>query len=138
MKLASRADVSRTRRSSERSFCDRHNRQEHMVGGRDGLIICAACVARCADILDRDTGIASPAGGWTGRWPARWLRQAPTRWPRYGWPLLDAGSPGVAVHRRGQHRYLVPTTPPAGRAGRGRVARRTLTRRRRRPRNLRQ
>ena len=53
------------------SFCDRHNREVHMVGGRDGLIICAACVARCADILDRDTGVDGPPGGWTGRWPAK-------------------------------------------------------------------
>jgi len=29
------------------SFCDRHNRAVHMVGGRDGLIIYAICVARC-------------------------------------------------------------------------------------------
>jgi hypothetical protein len=53
------------------SFCDRHNREVHMVGGRDGLIICAVCVARCAEFLDRDTGIASPDGGWSGRWPSK-------------------------------------------------------------------
>jgi hypothetical protein len=53
------------------SFCDRHNRQVHMVGGRDGLIICTVCVARCAEALDRDTGVVSPAGGWSGRWPTK-------------------------------------------------------------------
>ena len=55
------------------SFCDRHNREVHMVGGRDGLTICSHCVARCAEILDQDTGVPSPSAGWTGRWPAKRL-----------------------------------------------------------------
>ena len=50
------------------SFCDRHNRQVHMVGGGDGLIICSVCVARCAEVLDKDAGAISPDGGWSGRW----------------------------------------------------------------------
>jgi hypothetical protein len=53
------------------SFCDRHNREVHMVSGRDGLIICAVCVARCAEFLDGDCGLAGPDGGWAGRWPAK-------------------------------------------------------------------
>jgi ClpX C4-type zinc finger len=56
------------------SFCDRHNSAVHMVGGRDGLTICAVCVARCAEILDRDTGLAGPEGGWSDRWPAKQLK----------------------------------------------------------------
>jgi hypothetical protein len=55
------------------SFCERHNRQVHMVGGRDGLTICSICVARCADILDQDTGLAGPDGGWAARWPPKHL-----------------------------------------------------------------
>ncbi|HVQ95866.1 MAG TPA: ClpX C4-type zinc finger protein [Mycobacteriales bacterium] len=53
------------------SFCDRHNRDVHMVGGRDGLVICSVCVAGCAESLDGDTGIAGPEGGWSARWPAK-------------------------------------------------------------------
>jgi len=53
------------------SFCGRHNREVHMVGGRDGLTICAVCVAGCAEILDRDTGVPSPEGEWSDRWPAK-------------------------------------------------------------------
>jgi hypothetical protein len=53
------------------SLCDRHNRDVHMVGARDGLIICAVCVARCAEVLDADTGLEGPAGGWLRRWPAK-------------------------------------------------------------------
>ena len=53
------------------SFCGRHNRAVHMVGGADGLTICAVCVARCAEILDQDTDIAGPDRGWSGRWPAK-------------------------------------------------------------------
>ncbi len=53
------------------SLCDRHNREVHMVGARDGFVICSVCVARCAEILDADTGVGSPSGGWIGRWPAK-------------------------------------------------------------------
>ncbi len=53
------------------SMCDRHNRDVHMVGARDGLIICAVCVARCAEVLDTDTGLEGPPGGWLARWPAK-------------------------------------------------------------------
>jgi hypothetical protein len=53
------------------TLCDRHNRDVHMVGAKDGLIICAVCVARCAEILDADTGLDGPPGGWLSRWPAK-------------------------------------------------------------------
>jgi hypothetical protein len=55
------------------SFCDRHNREVHMVGGRDGLTICSVCVAACAVHLDADTGLDAPPGGWSDRWPAKQL-----------------------------------------------------------------
>ena len=51
------------------SFCDRPNREVHIVAGRDGLHICSVCVEKCADILDTDAGVPSPPGGWAGRWP---------------------------------------------------------------------
>jgi hypothetical protein len=63
------------------SFCGRHNREVHMVGGRDGLTICAVCVARCAEILDSDTGVAGPHGGWSSRWPAKQVATAPNSAP---------------------------------------------------------
>jgi hypothetical protein len=58
------------------SFCGRHNRAVHMVGGRDGLAICAVCVTRCAEILDQDTGVTGPDGGWSGRWPDKQILPA--------------------------------------------------------------
>jgi hypothetical protein len=47
------------------SFCGRPNREVHIVAGRDNL--CSQCVEKCADILDRDTDIASPRRrlGWS-------------------------------------------------------------------------
>jgi hypothetical protein len=57
------------------SFCGRHNREVHMVGGRDGLTICTVCVARCAEIFDRDTAVVSPQGGWSDRWPAKQITE---------------------------------------------------------------
>jgi hypothetical protein len=53
------------------SFCGRPNRQVHIVAGRDGLHICSVSVEKCADVLDRDTGVPSPPGGWVGRWPQK-------------------------------------------------------------------
>jgi hypothetical protein len=53
------------------SFCDRHNREVHIVAGRDGLMICQVCVARCAEVFDAETGAPAPAGGWTNRWPLK-------------------------------------------------------------------
>jgi hypothetical protein len=53
------------------SICGRHNRDVHMVGAADGLIICAVCVARCAEVLDADTRLDGPPGGWLSRWPAK-------------------------------------------------------------------
>jgi ClpX C4-type zinc finger len=50
------------------SFCGRHNRQVHMVEGRDGLRICQVCVAAAAESIDTDAGVPSPAGGWSTRW----------------------------------------------------------------------
>jgi hypothetical protein len=50
------------------SFCDRHNREVHMVAGRNGLVICSVCVAACAVNLDNDTGLTGPPGGWPARW----------------------------------------------------------------------
>jgi hypothetical protein len=43
----------------------------HMVGAADGLIICAVCVARCAEVLDADTRLDGPPGGWLSRWQAK-------------------------------------------------------------------
>jgi hypothetical protein len=51
------------------SFCDRPNREVHIVAGRDGLHICSVCVENCATILDQDANVPSPPGGWTDRWP---------------------------------------------------------------------
>ena len=56
------------------SFCGRPNREVHIVAGRDNLYICSQCVEKCAEIFDRDTDVASPDGGWRGRWP---LKKAP-------------------------------------------------------------
>lgn len=53
------------------SFCDRHNRDVHIVAGRNGLHICQVCVARCADAIDGDAGIPGPEGGWLARWPLK-------------------------------------------------------------------
>ena len=53
------------------SFCGRHNREVHMVANDAGLTVCQVCVAKCADIFDRDVGIASPEGGWSARWPLK-------------------------------------------------------------------
>jgi hypothetical protein len=53
------------------SFCDRHNREVHIVAGRDGLKICQVCVAACATAIDADAGVPSPDGGWAGRWPLK-------------------------------------------------------------------
>lgn len=53
------------------SFCDRHNRDVHVVAGRDGLVICQVCVAKCAEVVDADTGVPSPPGGWSSRWPLK-------------------------------------------------------------------
>jgi hypothetical protein len=50
------------------SFCGRHNREVHMLEGRDGLRICQVCVAAAADSIDADTGVQSPPGGWSNRW----------------------------------------------------------------------
>ena len=50
------------------SFCDRHNREVHIVAGRDGLTTCQVCVAAAAEVVDADTGVPSPEGGWQGRW----------------------------------------------------------------------
>jgi hypothetical protein len=55
------------------SFCGRHNRERHMVGLRDDLVICSVCVSKCADVLDGDAGLIAPAGSWSGRWPAKQL-----------------------------------------------------------------
>ena len=40
-----------------------------MVAGGDDVRICSVCVEKCADILDSDTAVESPSGGWSGRWP---------------------------------------------------------------------
>lgn len=53
------------------TVCDRHNRDVHMVGARDGLIICSVCVARCAEVLDGEVGIDGPPAGWSSRWPPK-------------------------------------------------------------------
>jgi hypothetical protein len=53
------------------SFCDRHNREVHIVAGRDRLTICQVCVAACATAIDADTGVPAPAGGWAARWPLK-------------------------------------------------------------------
>ena len=53
------------------SFCGLHNRVVHIVGGRDGLTICSECAAKVAECLDHDTGLPSPPGGWSGRWPRK-------------------------------------------------------------------
>ena len=50
------------------SFCDRHNRDVHIVAGRDGLRICQVCVARAAEVIDADAGVPAPEGGWAARW----------------------------------------------------------------------
>jgi hypothetical protein len=63
-------------RDVRRSFCDRHNRDVHIVAGRDGLRICQVCVAKCAEAVDADTGVPSPPGGWSTRWP---LKRAPEK-----------------------------------------------------------
>jgi hypothetical protein len=55
------------------SFCDRHNREVHLVAGRDGLTICQVCVAACATVMDGETGVAGPEGGWAARWPLKQL-----------------------------------------------------------------
>jgi ClpX C4-type zinc finger len=55
------------------SFCDRHNREVHLVAGRDGLTICQVCVAACATVMDGETGVAGPDGGWAARWPPKHL-----------------------------------------------------------------
>jgi ClpX C4-type zinc finger len=59
------------------SFCDRHNREVHVVAGRNGLIICSVCVAACADILDGEVGLAGPQGGWSHRWPGKRVSGTP-------------------------------------------------------------
>ena len=51
------------------SFCGRPNREVHMVAGGDNVRICSVCVEKCADILDSDTAVEGPSGGWSGRWP---------------------------------------------------------------------
>jgi hypothetical protein len=53
------------------SFCDRHNREVHIVAGRDGLKICQVCVAACATAIDADAGVPAPEGGWANRWPLK-------------------------------------------------------------------
>jgi hypothetical protein len=53
------------------SFCDRHNREVHIVAGRDGLKICQVCVAACATAIDADAGVPAPEGGWANRWPPK-------------------------------------------------------------------
>ena len=53
------------------SFCDRHNREVHIVAGRNGLLICQVCVASCAALIDEDTGVAPPEHGWASRWPLK-------------------------------------------------------------------
>jgi ATP-dependent protease Clp ATPase subunit len=55
------------------SFCGRPNREVHIVAGNDDLRICSVCVEKCAAILDADAGVASPPGGWAGRWPQKSL-----------------------------------------------------------------
>jgi hypothetical protein len=51
----------------ECSFCGRHNRDVHMVA-KDDLRICQVCVARSAQAIDADTGVAPPPVPWTERW----------------------------------------------------------------------
>lgn len=53
------------------SFCDRHNRDVHLVAGRDGLTICQVCIAKCGEILDGDAGTAGPRIDWPARWPTK-------------------------------------------------------------------
>ena len=54
------------------SLCERHNRDVHLVSAKDGLIlICAVCVAKCAGVLDADTGLDAPPGEWQSRWAAK-------------------------------------------------------------------
>jgi hypothetical protein len=53
------------------SFCDRHNRDVHMVAGRDGLTICQVCIAKCGEILDDDAGALGPEIDWAARWPTK-------------------------------------------------------------------
>jgi hypothetical protein len=61
------------------SFCDRHNRDVHLVAGRHGLTICQVCVARCAEILDTDADV--DAAGPPITWPTRWSTKAGSRGP---------------------------------------------------------
>jgi hypothetical protein len=53
------------------SMCGRHNRDVHMVSSESGVIVCSVCVGKCAEVLDKDTGIESPVGGWATRWPLK-------------------------------------------------------------------
>ena len=49
------------------SFCDRHNREAHMVG-RDDIRICSVCVAKAATVLDQDAEHDGAVDDWLGRW----------------------------------------------------------------------
>ena len=53
------------------SFCDRHNREVHLVAGRGEITICQVCIAKCATYLDGETGVPGPEGGWSQRWPLK-------------------------------------------------------------------
>ncbi len=53
------------------TFCGRHNRDVHIVATKAGPTICQVCVARCAEIIDRDAGVEPPPGGWASRWPLK-------------------------------------------------------------------
>lgn len=64
------------------SFCGRHNREVHMVAGRDGLTICQVCVAGAAASIDADSG--RPVGPWATRWePKSEPGPAEALWERF-------------------------------------------------------
>jgi hypothetical protein len=52
----------------ECTICGRHNRDVHLVAAGDDLRICQVCVARCAEVIDADAGLAPPTVPWSERW----------------------------------------------------------------------
>lgn len=58
------------------------------------------CVARCAEVLDHDTGVISPDGGWSGCWPTK--HACPPR----------AGAGGARPEDTQRERATGPTTCP--------------------------
>ena len=53
------------------SFCGRHNREVRVVSNEAGLIVCQVCVARAAEIFDKEVGLKGPSEGWSARWPLK-------------------------------------------------------------------